>query len=1240
MRLKRMEIHGFKSFCDRARFDFPPGITAIVGPNGCGKSNVVDALRWAMGEQSVKQLRGKSMEDVIFAGTAGKAALNLAEVSLTLVNDGGGDAPEGLRDFSEIMLTRRLFRSGESVYLINRQPCRLKDVTNVFLGSGVGARSYAVIQQGNIGAITDAGPEERRLYIEEAAGITRYKERKRETLRKLEATDQNLLRVQDIVAEVDRQMKGLQRQARKAEKYKTFRARIRDLDVRLALEETEAFALEIGALRFRIDELREQGVVLAIRRRRLERSAAGVRQARDRKAETIAARKNARLGLERKIDRAEADAAHAKEEAERLDREAEGLRRKRAELTERSREMAAEVADGESRLAELREAVEAGAVELSRERSEGDAVRKRQAEANAALEEARKARNRLENEAARLRNLRESAAAAREKLQGRLRRLEEDAALAERKQGALETEVAEAKSAAESAVAEVAESETRFQAAGKAVAARREALRSAASAAREAESRRNAVRSDHAALKRMADSLEWYRDGVRAVLGRKESQGRVLGLVADLLEPEAGFAPAVEAALGDALQYIVVPDTAAAREAIDFLQTENAGRGGFLPLTHLTPPASGGNGDGRLLDHVAVRPGFEPVAEALLGPVGVAENLAAAEARRNGGRPMVTPAGELFSRRGVMIGGSADRLDGILAKKQELKQLAAALAEREGRLTAAREAREEAEAELAQAEADRAAAEEARNQASQAELAAQKRLYRAEESLAAGRRDAQRVESRRDELQAELEEAEDQVAAREGEAAQIDEQLETSRGGEVEAAATAQSAAEAAAALDDRLMERRVAQTARQTERDNLEKSLERLRRFQTEGAERLEGIGHDIEDRETRRNQVLETASAAEAGLADLRTALEAATAAVQEAETEREGIERELRDVEAALESIRSRREAADADGRSLTVDLQGLEMRRENVENRIAERYHRVLAAFAEERDQLAGGDLSPSAIARELETLREKLARLGDVNLSAISEYEALQERAEFLETQRADLAEAVADLHKVIRKINRVSQERFLETFNQVNEKLKEVFPRLFEGGDARLELTEPNQPLESGVEFLVSPPGKRLTRMTLLSGGEKAMSAIAFVFSIFLIKPAAFCILDEIDAPLDEANVYRFNKLLKLIGEKSQIIMITHKRRSMEFADILFGVTMEKKGISRVVSVDLEESRALAEDDSPDDGGEESAVQRSEVGEDEGSGRGAGDENAPSPNPEEKSNTHSAVSARGPARHS
>ena len=1175
-----MEIHGFKSFRETARLDFPPGITAIVGPNGCGKSNVVDALRWAMGEQSVKQLRGKSMEDVIFAGTRGQAALNMAEVSLTLVND-GGEAPEGLRDFAEIMLTRRLFRSGESAYLINRQPCRLKDIVNIFLGSGVGARSYAVIQQGNIGAITDAGPEERRLFIEEAAGITRYKERKRETARKLEVTDRNLARVLDIVGEVDRQMKGLQRQARKAERFKEFRSRIRDLDVRLALDEHDRLTGEIRENRIRTRELRDREAVHAEALRRLDAEVESARAERSRAGEAIAAWKNERFALQREIDRAETDLKHGRETADRLGAEAEALGNSLAGLADRSREIAAEVAESEARLRELRAAAETDAAELAREQAEGEAVRESLAAANARLEAARNALRTLETEMARQRNLRETAVAGGEKLRGRLRRLDEDAALARRKRAVLETEATEAREAAEDARKAVSAADERADRARLGLQAARDRFRSAAAAVREIESERNAVRSDHAALKRMADSFEWYRDGVRAVLGRKNAEGRVLGLVADLLEPEAEFAPAVEAALGEALQYMVVPDTTAAREAIEFLRAENAGRGGFVPLTHLASVFPGGNGGERLLDHVAVRDGFEPVAEALLGAVGLAPDLPAAEALRNGGRPMVTPAGEVFSGHGIMIGGSADRLDGILAKKRELKRLAVALAELEGSLAAAAEAAAEAEAAQTAAETEVQAAGEAGNAATRAEMAAQKRLYRAEEALSSAGRGADRLESDRDGLLEEMDEADERAGQCAAALERIEAELETARREASGAAAEAAETAEAVAELDARLMERKVAGAARKTERENLEKSLERLRSFRAEAAERLERTGRDIRDRESRRDEARRAVEETEAALAAMGEKRIVADRALSEAEAAFAEIDADLREKDRAMDRTRKEREAAETDLRQLEVALQGLEMRRENAESRISERYHRPLAAFREERDRLAGEDLSPEALAAELATLRDRLDRLGDVNLSAISEYEALRERREFLETQRTDLAKAVDDLRRAIRKINRVSQERFLETFAQVNEKLGEVFPKLFEGGEARLELTDPKQPLESGVEFLVSPPGKRLTRMTLLSGGEKAMSAIAFVFSIFLIKPAAFCILDEIDAPLDEANVDRFNRLLRLIGEKSQIIMITHKRRSMEYADILFGVTMEKKGISRVVSVDLGGSEAL-----------------------------------------------------------
>lgn len=1182
MRLKRMEIHGFKSFREKARFDFPAGITAIVGPNGCGKSNVVDALRWAMGEQSVKQLRGKSMEDVIFAGTSGHPPLNMAEVSLTLVNDSGA-APEGLREYSEVMLTRRLFRSGDSAYLINRQPCRRKDITDLFLGSGVGARSYAVIQQGNIGAITDAGPEERRLYIEEAAGITRYKERKRETLRKLEATDQNLMRVQDIVAEVERQINGLQRQVRKAEKYKGYRARIRDLDVRLALDEYDRLTQEIRAGRFRIKELQDREVAHTTQIRRHEDELERVRAERSRREAAVAARRDERFALQREIDRAERDLAHARETVERLTAEAAELARSQEGLADRSEEMAAEVAEGEARLAELTAAVEVGAAELERERAEGSAVREALSAANARREAARKRRSELEAAAERHGNRREEIAAGRERLEGRLRRLEEEAVSADRKRAELESAAAEDRAAAEAATAAVAAAEARLTEARAALDAAGERLRAADQTVREMESQYNAVRSDHAALKRMADSLEWYRDGVRAVLGRKDGNGRVLGLVADLLEPADGFAPAVEAALGEALQYVVVPDTTAAREAIDFLRTENAGRGGFLPLTHLPPAGSGPSGEERLLDHVAVRDGFEPVAEALLGAVGLAPDLPAAEARRNGGRPMVTPAGEVFSDGGVMIGGSADRLDGILSKKRELRQLAERLATLFDQLDAARTTHAEAEADRAEAEAALAAATEARNAATREELAAQKRHYRSAEALTAARRDAERMAEERDGLLDDLDAAESRLAACEADRDAALASLAAARGAESEAVAAAAAAAADAAALEERLTEAKVAQTARETDRANLQKNLERLRAFQTEGADRLEHIAREIADRESRRADAENAVADGRATLAKKREALAAAEAALTAAQSAVAEMADQAQETEAAVAKEREARDAVKGEVQELSVAQQGREVRRQTVESRISERYHRPLAAFRGERDELAGADLSPDQMAEELADLRRKLDRLGDVNLSAISEYEALKERHGFLDKERSDLQAAVADLHKVIRKINRVSQERFLETFAQVNEKLGEVFPRLFEGGAARLELTDPGTPLESGVEFLVHPPGKRLTRMTLLSGGEKALSAIAFVFSIFLIRPAAFCILDEIDAPLDEANVYRFNRLLKLIGEKSQILMITHKRRSMEFADILFGVTMEQKGVSRVVSVNLDESEGLAE---------------------------------------------------------
>ncbi|GBC64128.1 chromosome segregation protein SMC [Desulfonema ishimotonii] len=629
MKLKKMDITGFKSFCDRASIAFPAGISAIVGPNGCGKSNIVDALRWAMGEQSVKQLRGKSMEDVIFAGTNGRAPLNMAEVSLTLVND-NGTAPEELKDFTEIMLTRRLYRSGERSYFINKQPCRLKDIHNIFLGSGMGAKSYAVIQQGNIGAITDAGPEERRFFIEEAAGISRYKNRKKETLSKLEATNQNLLRVTDIISEVERQMNSLKRQALKAERFQKYQERKKHLDIRLAIHHYDQYSQEIQKNTYLLKELKDEDLAHATSLKKLDAAIEEIRLRRTRKNQEIADQRSGQFEIQRNIDRSENDLDHLKKEMNRLTTESKELQTAHITLQERNREILAEVADGESRNVGLRQETETVKALLTREQADSQGIRGKLADLNQALERAKSELTERVGQEARYKNIFQNVSSNKDNLRRRLKRADEDVVLAGQKVTECEKKEAEAQEEVRLCRDETEEIGEQIDAIRAGLGEKSKALGQQVKAVQTLEYDRNKVRSRYAALKKMADSFEWYRDGVKAVMKSEAMQDRISGVMADILEPEPGYAAAVEAVLGEALQYVIVSDRAAGQEAIGFLRSQNAGRGGFIPATGVRVPAHGqaANPD-RLLAHVRVKPGFEEIAEALLGHAVVADSLSA-----------------------------------------------------------------------------------------------------------------------------------------------------------------------------------------------------------------------------------------------------------------------------------------------------------------------------------------------------------------------------------------------------------------------------------------------------------------------------------------------------------------------------------------------------------------------------------------------------------------------------------
>jgi chromosome segregation protein len=1196
MKLKKLEINGFKSFVEKASIQFPPGISAVVGPNGCGKSNIIDAIKWVMGEQSVKQLRGKSMEDVIFSGSNGKPALNMAEVSLTLAND-NGTAPEELRDFSEIMLTRRLYRSGESGYFINKQPCRLKDIHNIFLGSGLGTKSYAVIQQGSIGTITDAGPEERRVLIEDAAGVTRYKSRKKEALSKVRATNENILRVSDIITEINRQMAGLKRQARKAERYKKYQKRIRKLDIRLALHHYDEYTRQIDEADALLKDLNNTDIEHSTRLKRLDAALEKIKFDRTAKNQEISDQKASIFETQRNIDRMENDKAHLFKDVERLTHEFVELESARKNLEEKNRDLLTEVQESENQNLSIQAEITSVRSILDKELAGSQKIKDELSLLNQSLETCKADLMDLVTREAQYKNIYQNATNSKESLKRRLKRIDEEEFTTRQKVSELKAKNNKAQEHLSSYKTEIDNLKHRIDIVQKQLAEKNTVLAEQVKRVQTLELERNEARSSYSALKKMEGNFDWYKDGVRALMKKnqalkkdmssgspqKEFGNGILGLMADILEPDPAYGTAVEAVLGESLQYILVENQDTAVGAMDYLQKTGAGRSGFIPVTSVKnmklSPDHPPDHPKYLLNHVAIKPGFEQIAESLLGHIVVTTDIREAidVFNQNGKlQTVVSQNGDLISHQGLMVGGSKDNLSGILAKKQEIKDIESKIIILDQKIDSARDHQKELESEAINIESSLQKLRESENKAKQNEVEAEKALYKASEDLKNALRHLEIVRLEQEQLLGEESDVDKEVTKYNKAVSDIENQVKKAQNLVSEKLEQISIVSSEVEVFNQKIIDLRLELTALNAKLENNHNTLMRLKEFQNDGIQRIEQISKELIQKKQKKRHLEEKIQEYEQTLSGVYEDMKLLEKALENNEADYHAIEEKLKESDITLSEIQNERDKILQKIRMVELEQSQQLIKRENITNRLKESYHQTIPVLRSEFEDIEiSNELHVDKIEEELTRTKNKIARFDDVNLGAIKEYEQLKERFDFLTEQREDLVKALGDLQKVIKKINRISQERFLKTFDEVNDKLKEVFPRLFEGGSAKLVLTEPDNPLETGIEFMIHPPGKKLTRMSLLSGGEKALSAIALIFSIFLIKPTAFCLMDEIDASLDESNVFRFNDLLQIIGEKSQIIMITHNKKSMEFADTLFGITMEKKGISKIVSVNL-----------------------------------------------------------------
>ncbi|MHB8763545.1 MAG: chromosome segregation protein SMC [Deferrisomatales bacterium] len=1183
MKLKKLELYGFKTFPEPTELAFHDGITAIVGPNGCGKSNIIDAARWVMGETSAKGLRGDSMGDVIFSGSDTRKPLNLAEVTLTLA-EVDGCLPEKFGTYHEVAVTRRLHRSGESEYLINKIPCRLKDITELFMDTGVGRRAYSVVEQGKIDAILSAKPKDRRFLIEEAAGITKYKSRKDEAVRKMEQTAQNLERLGDVIGEVRREMNALKRQAARAEAFKALRAEKRGLERELMVAAWLDLGGQRNRARQRLEGCERAGVEARTRTQRLGARLEGGRLRLLDEERALEARQRAVYHLKSQITQRESRAEFLEREAQGMVARATRAREEAGEAGARREALAAEVgALGEElRAVEQRIETRAGTAEALGE--EHDAARTRETELARSLEREKRGVLSVLGELTRvnhgLDHARRQGGEAARRLEGmgrqqaemveKLRELEDELALRQDELGR-----------AEAAREQAREDRLAVEEGLKAARARRQGL------GRRVEEARKALLTDQTRLKgleQLKASLEGYGSGVKAVLedARRSGRNGVHGVVADTIAAPAEYESALEAALGERLRYVIVDDAGRGLEAVRTLKARKAGRTSFAPVNlrgaaaPVFPAAGEPWARGPLLDLVRVTPEFEPLARCLLGDVFVVESLEHALGlwERNGIRAtLVTLEGETVSPEGVISGGTgaADGA-GLLRKNREIREL---------REAAARGAAELQGGEAALADLDReledlaGRLEAARDETHRREL----QVVHLAKDLAQLRERRERLAERREAMEFEREDLASGVERFGREAGTLEAEKARLLEAQGDAEARVEALTEALEGARERVRAAHAVLTRHQvdeaSDRQRLEGLEGRIRTLESSRqnvAARAAKLVEEAEELLAARTERVEELARVRRELEVLGRELGREEAGLAEVGRRLDAVRGELTAEEKAAAQARREDDEAQRALNDAALELRDLELRAQSLAERCRERL--AVDLGEEARHGLPQGFDASAAEAR-VQALEAELAGFGEINLLAIEEYGDRRQRFEFLEAQRQDLEGSLASLKQAIARINRVSRERFGETFEKVRDTFRELYPKLFRGGEAELLLTEPDDLLETGVDIVARPPGKKPQHINLLSGGEKALTAVALIFSIFLVKPSPFCILDEVDAPLDEANIGRFAELVRAMSATSQFFLITHNKSTMEGADHLHGVTMGEPGVSRVVSVRL-----------------------------------------------------------------
>jgi chromosome segregation protein len=1207
MHLQSLELLGFKSFADKTILDFHEGITAIVGPNGCGKSNVLDAVRWVLGEQSAKSLRGDEMADVIFNGSETRKPVGFAEVSLTFTDC----ADELGIDWHDVRVTRRVYRDGNSEYLLNKTSCRLRDIHNLFADTGMGRAAYSMMEQGKIDMILSSRPEDRRAVFEEAAGVTKYKTQKREALRKLEATEANLLRIGDIIKEVKRQIGSLQRQAGKARRYQALHDDLRVLDTHHSRKQLEVLEADLAHCQAEIARLGGSEDLARAKIDTGENELAEQRRALEDIDAQIAGSRSELQHLESEINAHRNRIQFNRQRADELNELIERSRNDIAASETKRAQQGKEIQEANALIEKTSEALQTKEAELNELVGRLSDLRTERSEHESKLKTLQKAASEIESRTADLEEEISGLKIRRETTEENRRGLDTAISNIETARTRIQDEIIAARATAENLQERLDHCRGAVQTADEKVRQHQQFVASTEKELASLERGQAEKESRLEILRQLNEEGEGLGQGSQAVLKGLHDQSRIkpalAGALVANLDVEKNFIPAIEAALGRNLQAIVLKDAQLAPEIIAALKEKKLGQAALVipQLGNGTPKErikrAPEKSLGWAIDKVKAPEPLASLVARLLHNIAIFEHLddALAAKGQHSEIAAATLGGDLISTEGVVFGGSRETsADSLLERKARMSTLERECSEirkqRDALLKKCNDARaalEKAGSELEEVRRDYETAEREKSDCDN-------RILFLTRELQEGEQKQTQVRSEQTTLARQIQAADERIAKLEDELAGEQATLDANQGEQEVLQTTQNDVAKRESEAIEELTELRLTVA---TERQRYEHLIAQRQPMSARDAELAEAIAArqaeitNFEKRLTTQAEESRTAESAIEKQTGHRADLEAALAALTEQRRERSTImneaESNLRAIRNSLNDLRDSRSKEQVRQAELRLKI-------DNLIERVSRRYQINLREFAidesafektlgaqlkrgsgfqpaEDRQDVDATSLTDADLDKLIGDLRTQLDNMGPVNLDAVHEYDELEERYKFLEAQNNDLTNSRRELLDVIAQINSTTRKLFSETFAQVRINFREMFLELFGGGRADLSLLDENDPLNCGIEISAKPPGKQLQTVSLLSGGERSMVAVALLFAIYMVRPSPFCILDEVDAAMDEGNINRFIRVLDRFVEQSQFIIITHNKRTIAKADVLYGITMEERGVSKLVGMKL-----------------------------------------------------------------